>query len=789
VGHFDAATTKENEFVDCESPPPIIKRSESDRSFTSSSLRENMKILNDPVIFQEYKMGKKKHFDILSILPTLCVCGIFLACRMNWTHFSNSGPYFFAAHLLIFVTEVLFWPYIFSVGIIYCTSKEKRENLSYKRSVYILTTVLFGRIDDVMIIFGTLAYGFTLLARVLKGQCDSSVTSWESQRCNPVASLNSIPFDQCIILLLVPITAQFCLRGVSVHALIASWICILFFVIFSMVYVGGRIQAWSLISTIVFMNINWEVERVSRVFFVTNKSMLAANRLSVELENMHQINLLKNLSENERKLADSEKNQLRSLMGNVAHDLKTPLHSIEADLEMLILIISKIPVHIIEKAVTSLQSPLVGNKPAVSSCCKQSFDPQSIFNAMNATCKFMEMSINRSQDFMKASNNISLLPALESFGLAGAIGSAVTCIKHMLSERLIVVHPFDKGICEYLVSDKHWLTENMLCLLSNAIKYGDKGHVDVNVQVVDDFSSTGPEQKGIEVRPTESADSTVTMRDVKKRMVLVTVEDSGIGICEEARKKLFQPFKQAQRMAGGTGLGLYSLLKRVEALGGEAGVASRTDHKQGSMFWFTFPYRPDKEAAAQAADELRRESRECTFGEATASVTATGTPERKLSGLMAKNILLIDDSPSVLRVTSRFLLMNYHTVVTAPNGCAGLEILKDTYGTTQQFDLVLTDMQMPVMDGIEATIRFRIFEGEQMKTEQGCRNKRLMIVGMSANSDDQTKQEALSAGVDAFVTKPFTYKALRHLLKNPNSPAITSCSSLNDFSFSQKGFK
>jgi signal transduction histidine kinase len=119
-------------------------------------------------------------------------------------------------------------------------------------------------------------------------------------------------------------------------------------------------------------------------------------------------------------------------MGNVAHDLKTPLHSIEADLEMLILLISKIPLSVIEKAIASIQSP----------CNKHVFDPQVIFSAMNATCKFMEMSINRSQDFMKASNNIVLLPALESFDLGAAIGSAVTCVKHVLSDRLVIGDSF-----------------------------------------------------------------------------------------------------------------------------------------------------------------------------------------------------------------------------------------------------------------------------------------------------------------------------------------------------------
>jgi signal transduction histidine kinase len=172
---------------------------------------------------------------------------------------------------------------------------------------------------------------------------------------------------------------------------------------------------------------------------------------------------------------------------------------------------------------------------------------------------------------------------------------------------LSTVHPFDESVCAHLVSDKHWITENMLCLLSNAIKYGDKGHVDVHVEVVDapvceHENSSSLSAKGIEVRAVEhlksstrdfNADITAyrsksvslgsrgkkgqdknSVSLKKKRMVLVTVEDLGIGICEEARKNLFQPFKQAQRMAGGTGLGLYSLLKRVEALGGEVLITS-----------------------------------------------------------------------------------------------------------------------------------------------------------------------------------------------------------------------
>ena len=161
----------------------------------------------------------------------------------------------------------------------------------------------------------------------------------------------------------------------------------------------------------------------------------------------------------------------------------------------------------------------------------------------------------------------------------------------------------------HVISDKHWLSENILCLLSNALKYSDGGDVDVRIKLTDiaglkkeSFMRRHSRVAGAPRRITwtgtgedEKKDLSIirspTHGETPKRVLLVTVEDNGIGISDEARQTLFQPFKQAQRMAGGTGLGLFSLLKRVEALGGNCGVGSRTDGKEGCIFWFTFPYR------------------------------------------------------------------------------------------------------------------------------------------------------------------------------------------------------
>ena len=221
-------------------------------------------------------------------------------------------------------------------------------------------------------------------------------------------------------------------------------------------------------------------------------------------------------------------------------------------------------------------------------------------------------------------------------------------------------------------------------------------------------------------------------------MVMVVVEDTGIGIADDLKSVLFQPFQQAQRNAGGTGLGLFSLAGRIKALGGRCGVRDRDDGKQGSVFWFTFPYRPDD--TGDAVDEA-----------------GVGAPSPRLAGMTASSlpplrILLTDDSVSILKVTKRFLEKHGHTVETAENGNQSLMCLKVR---RDDFDLLITDLQMPVMDGFESVKRFREYE-QRLKQGVG----RVFIVGMSAKADEETKCDVFSMGMDAFVPKPFDYKTL-----------------------------
>ena len=233
-------------------------------------------------------------------------------------------------------------------------------------------------------------------------------------------------------------------------------------------------------------------------------------------------------------------------------------------------------------------------------------------------------------------------------------------------------------------------------------------------------------------------------------MLRVEVQDTGIGLSDEAMQGLFNPFKQAQRLAGGTGLGLFSLAKRVEALHGQYGVSRRPDGTQGSLFWFTIPYRPD-EMSAKLLEPRSTASEDDNY---SSEIIATGA---------VYDVLVVDDAPLIVKMTTMLLQRKGHTVQHAVNGADALEKLMVRAGSGHSFDAVLMDLQMPVLDGLEAIRRLRAAENK-IENADG-KHPRQFVVALSANSDEETRQEAFAAGADAFIPKPFTHDAFLDVMR------------------------
>ena len=263
---------------------------------------------------------------------------------------------------------------------------------------------------------------------------------------------------------------------------------------------------------------------------------------------------------------------------------------------------------------------------------------------------------------------------------------------------------FDVGpdVPDALVGDPLRLGQVLINYGNNAVKFTEHGAIHVRVQVQ------------------ERTEAEVRLR--------FEVEDTGIGLSAEQQQSLFQSFQQADasisRQYGGTGLGLAIASRLAALMGGEVGVESRLG--EGSLFWFSA--RLGLAAQAQAS-----------LGGLAQEGQVTGLGGEALPSFSGQRVLVVDDNEVNLMIAGELLSQAGLEVETAENGALALDCLQRAH-----FDMVFMDMQMPVMDGLEATRRIRSQPDKA----------RLPIVAMTANALAADRDLCLQAGMDDVLTKP-----------------------------------
>jgi signal transduction histidine kinase len=184
-----------------------------------------------------------------------------------------------------------------------------------------------------------------------------------------------------------------------------------------------------------------------------------------------------------------------------------------------------------------------------------------IITHISDTNQFMMMTINRCIDHSKVSNDVALLASNRSFKLLETVNFHVERIRRMQNNVQIAVDIDASLDDKYIISDKVWLSENILCLLSNAVTYSEGGSAELRISKVD---AHHPDRSILQVNAMHRQVSSTN----EDPFLLVELVDSGRGVEADKISTLFAPFKQAQRRSGGTGLGLFAMACRMRALGG-----------------------------------------------------------------------------------------------------------------------------------------------------------------------------------------------------------------------------
>jgi len=331
---------------------------------------------------------------------------------------------------------------------------------------------------------------------------------------------------------------------------------------------------------------------------------------------------------------------------------------------------------------------------------------QEFVDAIRHSAGLLMAVINDVLDFSKIEAGQMQLEQ-RPFDLHDCLRAAVNLVTpQAAAKRLELLCLIDPAVPQHIVGDETRLSQILVNLLNNAVKFTGAGRVALAATVL------GPGE------------------------LQIAISDSGIGMSQEQRARLFLPFCQGDasttRRFGGTGLGLAICKRLVDAMGGQIVVSSTPG--EGSTFSLRVP--AVRVAAPQVPAAARPE---------TAPQAASESPGDC-------RILLVEDNEINQIVTTAMLRRLGYETQLAENGRIGVDMVK-----AQPIDLILMDMQMPDLDGLEATRRIR----RELPPERGQPH----IIAVTANALQADRERCLAAGMDDYLSKPVRFTDLSEALR------------------------
>jgi two-component system, sensor histidine kinase len=304
------------------------------------------------------------------------------------------------------------------------------------------------------------------------------------------------------------------------------------------------------------------------------------------------------------------------------------------------------------------------------------------------------------------------------FELNGLIEDIRKIFKHTAQEkRLELVVDLDPSLPQYVLGDAQRLRQVLINIVGNAVKFTKNGNIKISVE----SPASG--------------------------QISFTVEDTGIGMTADVIGKIFTPFQQGDtsitRRFGGTGLGLTICQRLVDAMGGQ--LQCKSELSKGSHFYFTIPLKQVEEVEQTNIVKLTRNT--------NSEIRQNREKTESEKGQCSYRILLAEDSEENVLVVQAYLNNTLYQLVTVRNGAKAVEMFMSDH-----FDLVLMDIQMPIMDGLSATREIRAWEKREGRLN-------VPIIALTANAMKENIEESREAGCNFHLTKPVRKRRLLDVIE------------------------